>query len=125
MSRRPFKRKGRKGWTVEREDGKQRSFPKKEDAEDWAELQRQRQRAGLGLVSDLTFEQYALLWLKRTAKTVKTRTAEQYAWALEHYLIPKFGDMKLYQEWTSAFERTGGDAIETGNILTASLAAQA
>jgi predicted metal-dependent hydrolase len=56
-----------------------------------------------------------------------------YVRLMPHYLayfLPgfhpwKFGDMKLYQEWTTAFERTGGDAIATGNILTESLAAQA
>jgi integrase len=99
VSRRPFKRRGRAGWAIQYVDQKgrtrQRQFKRKQDADDFADLQRQRDRTAIGLASDLTFEAYAKVWLRRVLPGIRTRTAEQYAWALEHYLIPAFGPTRL------------------------------
>lgn len=95
-----FKRDGRPGFTLAWvEDGRkrQRQFKTKRAAEDHRDHLRARMRAQAGLGQDLLLSTYAEVWLERVRVGARPATHEQYAWAMEHHILPALGALSLRQ----------------------------
>lgn len=95
-----YKRKGRKGYTIEYRDPetfrqRQRSFPTKTEAESFGDLMRDKARAAAGLEVDVDFETYAARWLAATRTAVRRGTDASYSWAMRKHLIPALGHLTL------------------------------